>query len=82
MYYQHIQTRLRPSKDENGKSRVVQSNVWQTLVEFSEGDDPDEIALMYEHQLRVGAMQAKLPVEEVRKYYRIKEVYVEEDQDF
>ena len=81
MYYQHIQTRLRPSKDENGKPRVVQSNVWQTLVEFSEGDDPEDIALMYEHQIKIGAMQSKLPVEEVSKYYRIKPVWKEEPED-
>ena len=80
MYHQHIQTRLRPSKDENGKLKVGPSKTWQTLVEFSEGDDLDEIALMYEHQIRVGAMQSKLSVEEVAKYYRIKEVYVEEEE--
>ena len=79
MYHQHIQTRLRPSKDENGKLKVVPSKTWQTLVEFSEGDDPEDIAHTYEHQIKIGAMQAKLSVEEVRKYYRIKKVYVEEN---
>ena len=82
MTYYRIQSKLRPIRDpETKKHLLIPGSSWKTIVEYEEGEPLEEIQQMLEYQIRNGSIQMNLPVEEVRKYYRIKEVYVDETYD-
>ena len=81
MYITQVQSRLRSVFDEETrKFNLVPTNSWQTLDEFNDDDDED-IEHLLNHQISIAANQMNLTEEECKKYFRLKEIIREEEDE-
>jgi inorganic pyrophosphatase len=77
-----VQTRLRGIKDEETKKwKLVPSKVWTTLTEYDEFDDEEDIQAYLKHQIDVNSKIMKSTFEETEKYFRLKEIIRETDDE-
>ncbi len=59
---------------ETNEYMLTPTDIWRTVVEFEEGELDNNINSFLQHQIELTAKCMNLPVEEVRNYYRIKEI--------
>ena len=82
MYITQVQSRLRSVFDEETrKFNLVPTNSWQTIDEFNDHDLDEDIEHLLNHQISIAANQMNLTVEECKKYFRLKEIIREEEDE-
>ena len=82
MHITQVQTRLRSIKDEETKKwKLVPSKVWMTLDEYDEFDDEEDVEAYLKYQIDVHSEIMKSTFEETEKYFRLKEIVREEEDE-
>jgi hypothetical protein len=82
MYITQVQTCLRSVKDEETKKwKLIPSKVWMTLDEYDEFDDEEDVQAYLKYQIDVHSEIMKSTFEETEKYFRLKEVERESDDE-
>jgi hypothetical protein len=85
MYHKLVQTRLQSSGrcKETKKFELVKTSRWTTIASWSEceGEYEEGPESLMNLQVTLASKQMNLPVEQVQKFFRIKEDY-REDEDY
>ena len=85
MYYKSVQTRLQNARryQETKKHELVPTTRWTTIAEWveDEGEYEEGPESLMNLQVTLASKQMNLPVEQVQKFFRIKEDY-REDEDY
>jgi hypothetical protein len=85
MYYKSVQTRLQNARryKETKKHELVPTTRWTTIAEWveDEGEYEEGPESLLKLQVTLASVQMNLPVEQVQKFFRLKEDY-REDEDY
>ena len=82
MYITQVQSRLRSVFDEETRRfNLVPTNSWQTIDEFNDHDLDEDIEHLLNHQISIAANQMNTTEEECKKYFRLKEIIREEEDE-